>query len=456
MSITTAGPSAQRPPETYAFPGVQKLKTGVGKDGIGVAKELGEVYKDLRHAGAMFACKRLVDVDPEVEALRFDAIREIVAPHQVLDELDQVRGGFSRVLSATRNVFALLPLLLTWGALGLASLAYHQELAAHPELIGTPFLDLWQTGFGGRLGLTFAGTAVIDLILLTTLVILTAVLHVAEGGEQRTASRIVGRLNAALTGLAITMQRYEKKVKKADLESVAEDIGTALGRVEASMSAIVKANEDVVQGVRDSMDSARGEVETFIEGLFRDVTATLDTLKAGYQTFIATQTSEAAGTFTEAREQTRRLFVDQVGPTIESFSSSADEYRRSAGTLSSAAGILGDSAKVLGATAGQIDGHLVKLNTNIETVGLEAGGMRDAANGVIDNNEQMKTMAEQVNVASQWVAYVTPQFAQVVKDLAETTAILRGIAPYYAPAPGQTGPRSQPWWYPFGRRRTNA
>ncbi|HEX6796300.1 MAG TPA: hypothetical protein VF116_01150 [Ktedonobacterales bacterium] len=446
MSSTPAGSSA--PPNTYEFPHIQSILSGAGEDGAAVAKEFELVYRTLRNAGALFACRRLIAVDPEVDSLRFDVIRDIVGPQQVLDELDHSRGGTSRKLSAWRNVFALLPLLLTWLALGLASLAYHQELAADSKLIGTPFLDLWQTGFGGRLGLTFAGTALIDLVLLTILVILTAWLHLAEGLEQRAATDVVGRLNDALARLAITMERHEKNAPKTDLKTVATSISSALGKVEGSMNSIVKANEQLVKAASESMNNAKTEVETFIQGLFTSVTATLETMKSGYQAFISGQTSSASAIFTEAHDQTKRLFVEQVGPTIASFSSTAGEYVRSAGTLSTAADTLGESAKTLGTTASSIDGHLVKLNTNIATVGLEAGGMRDAAQGVIDNNDQMKEMAKQVNIASQWMEYVTRHLEATSKALEETTTILRGIAPHYA-ARSSGGPPPRRWG-PFG------
>lgn len=416
------------PPQRYTFAGVQALKPGVGKDGTVVAKELEQVYGDLHRAGAVFACQRLKDVDPEVDKLRFDVIREIVAPQQVFDELDQSGGKASRTISAWRNVFALLPLLLTWAALGWASLAYHQQLSAQPTLIGTPFLDLWQTGFGSRMALTFAGTAIIDLSLLTVLVALTAFLHVKEGREQRAASDIVGRLNAALTSLAITMQAHEKKVKKADLESVADEISTTLSRVEASMNAIVAANEKVVNSASASIDKAKEGIETFVSGISTQVYATLETMKQGYQTFITKQNASAAGTFDVAREKTERLFVDRVAPTIESFSRTADEYVRSAGKLTNAADTLNLSATTLGDTAGEIHGDLLSLNTNIQTVGTEAGGMRDAADGVIANNAAMAEMARQANLASGNLARVSQQLEKTTRELMDAASTLAAAA----------------------------
>ena len=93
-------------------------------------------------------------------------------------------GGYAPALIETadkiRNVLVLLPILLTWAALAEASRAYNRFLTANPEQQGTPFLLLWQRGFGGESGAlspSFSTVAIIDAVIIAVIVALTFYTH---------------------------------------------------------------------------------------------------------------------------------------------------------------------------------------------------------------------------------------------------------------------------------------
>jgi hypothetical protein len=93
-------------------------------------------------------------------------------------------GGYApasiEVADKIRNVMVLVPILLTWAALAEAVRSYEKHVTAHPEDQATPFLLLWQRGFGGEAGFlspTFSTVAIIDAVVIGVIILLTFYAH---------------------------------------------------------------------------------------------------------------------------------------------------------------------------------------------------------------------------------------------------------------------------------------
>ncbi|MEJ7839742.1 MAG: hypothetical protein WKF81_13090 [Thermomicrobiales bacterium] len=93
-------------------------------------------------------------------------------------------GGYAPALIETadkvRNVLVLLPILLTWAALAEAARAYNRFLTENPAEQGTPFLLLWQRGFGGEASIfspTFSTVAILDAVVIGVIIALTFYAH---------------------------------------------------------------------------------------------------------------------------------------------------------------------------------------------------------------------------------------------------------------------------------------
>jgi methyl-accepting chemotaxis protein len=93
-------------------------------------------------------------------------------------------GGYApnlvEVADKVRNVLVLVPILLTWAALGEAATAYDRYIAENPDEASQPFLLLWQRGFGGEASLlspTFSTVALIDAIVIVVIILLTFYAH---------------------------------------------------------------------------------------------------------------------------------------------------------------------------------------------------------------------------------------------------------------------------------------
>ncbi|UCM87840.1 hypothetical protein [Streptomyces marincola] len=112
------------------------------------------------------------------------------------------------LLEAVLGVLVFVPLLVTWFGLREAGRAYEELSREDPEQATRPFLQLWQTGFGGRVSTLgqFDNVALTAVVLISLLVLL-ALWHARaksrgerEWEEQQAArERLLGRLTSVLT-----------------------------------------------------------------------------------------------------------------------------------------------------------------------------------------------------------------------------------------------------------------
>jgi hypothetical protein len=95
-----------------------------------------------------------------------------------------------RVAHLARNLAALAPLIFTWIMLGMAAWQYQQEIhtTTDPQVKTTPFLLLWQQGFGTHFW-SFEQVTLVDVSLLLLVVALTAWVHWTERLADRSVTR---------------------------------------------------------------------------------------------------------------------------------------------------------------------------------------------------------------------------------------------------------------------------
>src|SRR5690242_8416258 len=97
-----------------------------------LTENLISIQRELIVAGAKNAALRLEIVTRQVDILPFDALYRLVAPEQAISELEEQELKRGRTISILRNLFILLPLLVTWLSLGFAALSYQQEIRNNP------------------------------------------------------------------------------------------------------------------------------------------------------------------------------------------------------------------------------------------------------------------------------------------------------------------------------------
>ncbi len=179
--ITDASNSRHTPGDSYGS--IWTSASNVASEIEGIASSLSEVdqrsssrLRDLGNAlSSDVGRARWSDVDLR-RAFNTDRLSHMYAVRR--------EGGYAprriEVADKVRNVLVLVPILLTWAALAEAARAYDRFLAEHPEEQGTPFLLLWQRGFGGEASIfspTFSTVAIIDAVVIIAMIILTFYTH---------------------------------------------------------------------------------------------------------------------------------------------------------------------------------------------------------------------------------------------------------------------------------------
>lgn len=106
------------------------------------------------------------------------AYAQVVDARTVAELLEDRRPAIWGVLELARNVLVFAPIAVTWYGLSVATEAYSRLLIQRPDLVGQPFLALWQGGFGGQPGVfTFSALAFTDAALIALLIALSMLVH---------------------------------------------------------------------------------------------------------------------------------------------------------------------------------------------------------------------------------------------------------------------------------------
>lgn len=146
-------------------------------------------------------------------------------------------GGYApkriELADKLRNVLVLVPILLTWYAIGAAVSNHAKFVEMDPENnLGIPFLVAWEQGFGGQaswLAPSLSHVAYIDAILIAIIIGLTLYAHgrreEQEDNIADTASLFQAEIDNALAeaGVLLATDRSSRPVRLADaVESMAD------------------------------------------------------------------------------------------------------------------------------------------------------------------------------------------------------------------------------------------
>lgn len=303
------------------------------------------------------------------------------------------QGGEHTVWSYAEGVLGALvfvPLILTWYGLTRASSAYGALTGADPRAASRPFLQLWQSGFEGRLTGAFsfghvAMSATVAIAVLFALVLVHGLRRSAVARREEAADRAAEELMAVLvptltraqlvlnqrrssspqrfaaelTGAAATLGRLGDEAVRVqkDLRSAASAVGdavqaaehrlaavdtavrpleVAVGRVEAAVSDGGAQVREALAGVRE----ASGEVRLAVQGAgdrVEDSVTVLAASQRAYATGIEVTSDVSAqlfGRFGEVAEGTARAVeesqhaVRELNAQSRALRAAADAFAR--------------------------------------------------------------------------------------------------------------------------------
>jgi hypothetical protein len=157
-------------------------------------------------AGGIFN-KQLMFVRQQMPKIAPEDIYLLLDPAKVESTTEDYFSRWAITLEAVRNIFILLPILVTWLSLGLAAVAYAQIYSHYPD---RSFLKLWADGFPGVQWLVpaFPAVAATDVLLLTFLISLTVAIQAIEWNARRVASRVRKELDIEILNMVVASQRH--------------------------------------------------------------------------------------------------------------------------------------------------------------------------------------------------------------------------------------------------------
>lgn len=151
-------------------------------------------------------------------------------------------GGYAprriEIADKLRNVLVLVPILLTWWALGAAVANYAEYERANPEH-GSSFLVLWENGFDGLAGFfepSLSHVAFLDAILIGVIIILTFYAHGRREEQEDTIADTTSLFQAEMdnalaeASVLLATDRSSRPVRLADaVERMADSFEESSG-----------------------------------------------------------------------------------------------------------------------------------------------------------------------------------------------------------------------------------
>lgn len=333
-----------------------------------------------------------------------DLVDAYVRPETVLTPPAGRAGRHDGRLEAALGILVFIPLLVTWFGLREAVRAYGELSKEDPKESTRPFLQLWQSGFGGHLSPLgrFENVALMAVLLIALLVLLS-VWHARvrartereETQQQSERERLLAELASVLTRTQMVLaphrsaspQQFTSELTKAagqmrQLASKAETSHKALTGTTTAVSKSIDALkaaadaltlevpklgvaasriEQTLRDGRTAADKASTAGADAARGIADRVKAAGDTVEASLKSLIAAQQSlvTKSESVAEATDRASQALVASTGRTgdavdgmreaTERWDAAAAHWQDAAARLDARIGALAGSSTLLGA-----------------------------------------------------------------------------------------------------------
>ncbi|MWA14315.1 hypothetical protein [Streptomyces sp. BA2] len=378
--------------------------------------ELTVLAKDLRPAHQL---DRWAEVD---------LVDAYVRPESILTPPAGQAGRHDGRLEAALGILVFIPLLVTWFGLREAVRAYGELSKEDPKESTRPFLQLWQSGFGGHLSTLgrFENVALMAVLLIALLVLLS-VWHARvrartereEAEQQSERERLLAELASVLTRTQMVLvphrsaspQQFASELTKAAtqmrqlaskaatshkaLTDTTTAVSTSIDALKASADALtvevpklgVAASriEQTLRDGRTAADKASVAGADAARGIADRVKAAGDTVEASLKSLIAAQQSlvtksESVAEATDRASQALVASTGRTGDAVDGMREATERWDAAAAHWQDAAARLDARIGALAGASGLHGAPAVVASTLLgtETVPASAGA---AGNG---------------------------------------------------------------------------
>ncbi|MCA9835010.1 MAG: hypothetical protein KC435_13740 [Thermomicrobiales bacterium] len=305
-------------------------------------------------------------------------------------------GGYApkavEIADKLRNVLVLVPILLTWWALGAAVSNWAAFEEANPDS-GMSFLVAWEQGFGGLSRWwepSLSHVAFVDAVLILAIIILTFYAHGrAEAQEDKiadTASLFQAEMDNALAEASVLLatDRSSRPVRLAD---AVERMADSFEESSAAMLNQLQVEHDRMELMATRREREVNDFGTFATGMragaeeMQRVLGSLRDVAKGLEASINDMTGDTA----KSAEQQRALLL--AVNNLERLTSSAIQNDQSATRqLSATAARLGETAEktISGAESASAAGRLaMEAVANIAEIAKEITASQNRIDSVL-------------------------------------------------------------------------
>ncbi|HUN34013.1 MAG TPA: hypothetical protein VMU95_18585 [Trebonia sp.] len=421
------------------FPNVARL----GRFGPDAATRLTAASAQLRVAGAPDSAKRVVDIDREVTRGDYATLEALVDPQRAENELAAAQQPKVRLAHTVRNSLALVPLLLTWIALGFASQAYRAELQAHPDQSTKPFLLLWSQGFGSGFP-SFTQVALGDFALLVLVLAATVWVHQAEGRATRTQDKAIDSLYGALDTLEVAVEQSIVPAP-ASAQEWAEAAQRIIAGAMEETRLLAQTSQQAIEEAGARLAGIQDQGRDFIAQFSREIQQTLAAVREDNEQFINRTATEARETLQHLVEQQMDPLLAQLSAMLAEFSRHQDAYRAATVDLShgvtgvrESARELAESAHAYNEVADSVSRSLTAIETSqrdftaqvtgsADSMATAARAMGEFHGTLTEMHDGVQGMATNVTAAGTTLEAVERRLADTSTALRDSTAALNRV-----------------------------
>lgn len=282
-----------------------------------------------------------------------------------------------------RNILVLIPIFLTWFALAEAARGYDSYLAKHPDQVRSPFLLLWQRGFGGDSGFftpTFSTVAIIDAIIIFIIISLTVYAH--------------GRREAREDAIALTAANFQ-----VDLDNALAETAVILATDTTSRPELLAES---VERLADRFERGSQELLTRLRVEHDRLEAVASRREREFADFGVFASGMRAGA-----EETRRLLIE-LGRVSSGLQNALED-------LTSEVGVTGDQQRTL-LTA--VQGLERLVSTGIQSDQAVLHQLAEAASSLAEASDRTMANAEAAAQAGRVASEAVRGIADMTEQLA--------------------------------------
>lgn len=331
-------------------------------------------------------------------------------------------------LILVRNSLILVPLIVTWAAIGDAVMAYQRLLAIKPETRFESFLGLWQSGFDGWGHAQLSQVATVDVILLLIVLGLTAAADlVRDTSNAQRQLRI--DLSSAIGDFLIWVREHQLSQDSTTpnrLKDAATQLSDTATQVSSSardfLSVISEAAEKQKADLQTSMREMH-EIASDVRGSFKDM-----------MTGVAVQFRQEVAALQEVAKGNRQAaqnisgFAERVEKAGNVVAASVSGMAATNANILAAAQLVGDRTKALEEAqkaltqnlAAMIGGQKALVDAQSTTVAEQKQSLGQIAVAFQSIAVKLESVVTEVSSSSKHLDRVTASLADSQRQLLET------------------------------------